>query len=485
MTGQECTAQGAELKRKRVSVLGLAREGIAVTRFAAEHGAMVTVSDDKDSAQLQSALAELASLPIRYELGGHPLTLLDCDVLFVSPGIPLDAPIMIAARQRHLPLSSEARLFTRLCPATVAGVTGSSGKTTTCTVLARMLEADGRTVHLGGNIGYPLLSKVSAIRPTDMVVMELSSFQLDFFADVLDAEPAGEYVSPLFPAGGWSPPVAAVLNVTPNHLDRHPTMESYTAAKRKILQYQRPTDVAILGWDDPVARGLGQSCRGRVAYFGLNDAVPAGACLRGQDLVLAQRGGAERICGQHELVLRGRHNVANVLAACAMASELGVGVKAMADVARTFAGVPHRLELVRELEGVRYYNDSIATSPERAMAALQSFDEPIVLLAGGRDKHLPWEAWATVVQRKVALVITFGEAAPLVEGVLKRLGQGSPPVQSAGSLTKAVQIAHAAATPGQVVLLSPGGTSFDAFRDYVERGDVFRELVSHLGSAGG
>ena len=472
--------QGAQLKAKRVSILGLAREGIAVARYCAEQGAAVTVSDAKNSAELQPALAELAGLPIRYEFGTHSLELLDCDVLFVSPGIPLDAPIMLAARQRHLPLSSEARLFTRQCPAKIAGITGSSGKTTTCTVLARMLEAAGRTMHLGGNIGYPLLNKVGTIAPNDMVVMELSSFQLDFFADVLDAEPAGAYVSPLFPEGGWSPPVAAVLNVTPNHLDRHPTMESYVAAKRKIVQYQTAADAAILGWDDPVARGFAQHCRGRVAYFSLCDVVPAGAYLRGEDLILVQEGKTEKVCRRAELMLRGKHNVANILAACAMASELGLPIEAMASVARTFAGVPHRLELVGDLGGVRYYNDSIATSPERAMAALESFSEPIILLAGGRDKHLPWEAWASLVQRKVVLVITFGDAAGLIEEALKRLGKASPPVQRAGSLAQAVEMAHAAAAAGQVVLLSPGGTSFDAFHDYVERGEVFRALVSSL-----
>lgn len=485
LSGQAADLQDAALEGKRVAVLGLAREGIAVARHCAEQGATVTVSDIKHREELQRALQELSGLPIHYELGGHPLTLLDCDVLFVSPGIALDAPILVAARQRHLPLSSEARLFTRLCPAKIAGITGSSGKTTTCTVLARMLEADGRTVHLGGNIGNPLLGTVSKIKSTDNVVMELSSFQLDFFAQVLDAEPAGAYVSPLFPAGGWSPPMAAILNVTPNHLDRHPTMESYIAAKRKILLYQRSTDAAILGWDDPVAKGLARDCRGRVAFFSLREPVPAGSYLRGKELVVIRAGKPEAICTRDELLLRGKHNIANILAACAMASELGVTTQAMAAVARSFGGVPHRLELVRELGGVRWYNDSIATSPERAMAALESFDEPIILLAGGRDKHLPWEAWASLVQRKAKLVITFGEASSLIEDALLRVANPRPPVERAGTMARAVELAHSAATSGQVVLLSPGGTSFDAFHDYEERGNVFRELVSQLRPARG
>ena len=257
-------------------------------------------------------------------------------------------------------------------------------------------------------------------------------------------------------------------------------MESYIAAKRKILLYQRAGDSAILGWDDPVAQELGRSCRGRVAYFSLHHPVAVGAYLRGEELLLAREGRVEAVCGRRELILRGKHNVANVLAACAVASELGVRTEAMAAVARTFAGVPHRLEMVRELGGVRYFNDSIATSPERAIAALESFEEPIVLLAGGRDKHLPWEAWALAVQRKVVQVIAFGEAASLIEEALRRLGEHRPPLQRADTLAGAVELAHAAATTGQVVLLSPGGTSFDAFHDYVERGEAFRELVLQL-----
>jgi len=485
-------------KGKKATIVGLAREGTALTRHLVRQGAQVIVTDLKDSTALQATLDELADLSrsqtnaaapaVRYVLGGHPLEVLDCDVLFVSPGIPLDAPILVEARRRGLTMSSEARLFSRLCPATILGVTGSSGKTTTVTLAARMLEEGGKRVHLGGNIGQPLLNELGVIQPTDCVVMELSSFQLDFFGPVLDAgayDPAdaGHSGSPLFPPGGWSPPVAAVLNVTPNHLDRHPTLGAYAAAKRNIVRYQGAQDYAVLGWDDPVARGFAEHCPGQVAFFSLRERVAQGAYLNGDVLVLVQGGHETEICRKIDLKLRGMHNVANVLAACAAVAALGVPAVAVARVARTFTGVEHRLELVRELDGVRYFNDSIATTPERAMAALNSFSEPVVLLAGGRDKHLPWDNWAECVKRQVVHVITFGEAAPLIARVLSALDSHRgqvPPIHPAQNLDRAVRLARQLARPGQVVLLSPGGTSFDAFRDYVERGDVFKRLVHSL-----
>ena len=472
------------LHGKRVTVLGLGREGMALTRFLVKHGAAVTVSDVKSAGDLQEALDALAGLPVSYCLGGHPLEILDCDVLFVSPGVPLDVPVIVEARRRRLLFSSESRLFCRLCPAPVIGITGSSGKTTTATLVAKMLEAGGKRVHLGGNIGDPLLDRLTQIQRDDLVVMELSSFQLDFFGPLLDAEPHGDLVSPLFPAGAWSPPIAAVLNVTPNHLDRHPTMEAYITAKSKIIRYQQAQDCAVLGWDNHIARAFAQYCQGQVAFFSLHERVPHGAYRRGESLVLQRDDGEAIVCSTKEIALRGEHNVANVLAACAIVDRLGVSLQDMSEVARTFTGVEHRLEPVREWQGVWYYNDSIATSPERAIAALNSFTEPIVLLAGGRDKHLPWDDWADVVSRKVAQVIVFGEAAGLIEEVLHKLGERMPPIHHADDLAHAVGLAQAVARPGQVVLLAPGGTSFDAFRDYAERGEVFKRLVYALPDSG-
>jgi len=343
-----------------------------------------------------------------------------------------------------------------------------------------MLEESGRRAHLGGNIGDPLIGRLSDIRPEDVCVVELSSFQLNYFGSELDANPGGDLAAPLFPAGGWSPPTAAVLNVTPNHLDRHPSMSDYAAAKLRILQHQGEYDLAVLNWDDPVTRAFAAHCPGKTAFFSLSEEVACGAYLRRGQLTLRRAEKEVVVCLVGDVRLRGMHNVANVLAACAVTHSLGVTPAQMAKVARTFEGVEHRLEVVRQLQGVWYVNDSIATSPERAIAALRSFDEPIVLLAGGRDKHLPWGEWAELAGRKATHIVVFGEAAALIEGQLSKLGKGAPPVLQADDLAQAVELARTVARPGDVVLFSPGGTSFDAFDDYAERGRVFRNLVAEL-----
>jgi len=468
------------LAAKRVTVLGLGREGTAMARHLAGIGARVTVTDLRTESELAEAVKSLAGLGICWLLGANPTDALECDVMFVSPGVPLDAPLMVEARRRKVPMSSEARLFGRLCPARIAGVTGSSGKTTTATLVARMAEAAGTRVFLGGNIGAPLIGELKRIGVGDLVVSELSSFQLDFFGPVLDVNPCGHLVAPLVPPGGCSPPYSLVLNVTPNHLDRHPTMADYVAAKEKIVAYQRPDDVAVLNWDDLTVRDFTRHCKGRVMYFSLRGRECEGAFLRGRRVMLRQQGERAEVCDAGELRLRGEHNVANVLAACALAGALGISVEAMRAVATSFTGVEHRLELVKDIGGVRYFNDSIATSPGRAIAALESFAEPVVLLAGGRDKHLPWDAWAQLVKTKVRTVVTFGEAAGLIEQELARANCAKSCAVRADSLKEAVKLASLAARPGDVVLFSPGGTSFDAFRDYEERGRQFKSLVREL-----
>jgi len=460
----------------RATIIGLGREGTALARFLVEHGARVTVSDIKPPEALAGAISQLRGLDIRYALGGHPDWILAADVLFLSPGVPADVPVAVEARRRGVAISSETRLFTRLCPAPIIGITGSSGKTTTTTLVGQMLQAAGRRTWVGGNIGQPLIGRLGEMVAGDAVVMELSSFQLEGFGPATPPEQA-------FPPGGWSPEGAAILNITPNHLDRHPSMEAYIAAKANILRYQRPGGWAVLGADDPVTQSLRGQCAGQVWEFSLRGRVEAGAWLQGDTLMWAPRAGAaEPICQVGEIKLRGRHNIANMLAACAVSGAAGAGPEAMRAVATTFAGVEHRLELVRVLDGVSYYNDSIATSPERAIAAIESFSEPLVLLAGGRDKHLPWQAWAELVCRRVREVVCFGEMVPLLERALAEAG-GGPRVHACGTLAEAVQTAARVAQPGDVVLLSPGGTSFDAFPDFVARGEAFRAAVSELGKA--
>lgn len=484
-----------DLAGVRCLVVGLAREGRALARYLAEHGAAVTVTDARPAGALEEACAALAGLSLEFALGGHALSLLDeAQILFVSPGVPLEIPLLAEARRRGLPLSSETRLFTRLCPAPIAGITGSSGKTTTTVLTSRMLAGRQR-VWMGGNIGQPLIGSLAGepgIEAQDLVVMELSSFQLEFFAPwpppaAALARRAIAYGGPerLFDPSGWSPHLAAVLNITPNHLDRHGTMAAYVAAKEQILAHQQPDDLAVLNWDDATTRRMGLAARQRVVWFSLEEPVAEGAWLRGEELVLSLGEREGVVCRMGEMRLRGRHNVANVLAASALAVAAGASLEAVRQEATTFAGVEHRLELVRTRDGVRWYNDSIATSPERAVAALRSFDEPIILLAGGRDKHLPWEEMAGLVWRRVHHLVLFGEAAGSIAAAMEH---ARPPgeqvalagLHHAGNLERAVEIAAGIARPGDVVLLSPGGTSFDAYADFVARGEHFRQLVRAL-----
>ena len=451
-----------DFKGKRATIIGLAREGTALARFLAEQGAIVTVSDLKNEQELRENITKLKGLPIHFVLGGHPGDILSqTDVLFLSPGVPLEAPIVAEAKRRGIPISSETSLFTELCPAPIIGVTGSSGKTTTVSLVGQMLKASGFRTWVGGNIGQPLIGHLEEIGPTDKVVMELSSFQLEIME--------------------WSPPIAAILNITPNHLDRHLSMEAYTEAKLNILRFQQPGDVAVLGYDlvsnlqSPIS-----NLKSQILSFSLNEEVEEGAFLRDGEIILRLRDTEQRICSADEIKLLGRHNLENVLAACAIAGVAGASRQAMADVATSFEGVEHRLELVRELGGVRYYNDSIATSPERTVAALRSFDQPIVLLAGGRDKHLPWDEMARLTLQKARRLILFGEAAPIIEKAIRVSRDLEEFVHRCQTLDEAVEAAAREAQPGDVVLLAPGGASFDAFSDFAERGERFRELVKAL-----
>jgi UDP-N-acetylmuramoylalanine--D-glutamate ligase len=311
----------------------------------------------------------------------------------LSGGVPIDLPIVVEAQRRGVPLTNDAQLFVERCPAPIIGITGSAGKTTTTTLTGEIFKAAHFTTWVGGNIGNPLITDLAEMLSTDRVVMELSSFQLDVMT--------------------VSPHVAAVLNITPNHLDRHPSMEAYIEAKRHILEFQSFDDIAVLGYDNEIARSLSGRANGYVRFFSRERIVGRGAFLKG-DRIIVVHNREEEVCRLGEVQLRGDHNVLNVLAACAVTSALGVNVEPMAQVIREFKGVAHRLQLVREVNGVKYYDDSIATAPERMMAGVNAFTESIVLLAGGRDKHLPWEEAAQLIVERVRELIVFGEMADLV-----------------------------------------------------------------------
>lgn len=448
------------LNGKRLVILGMARQGMSLARFAVGAGAYVTLSDMRPAAALAAARTSLADLPadrLRFVLGEHPPTLLDdCDVLALSGGVAIDAPLVVEAQQRGIPLTNDSLEFARRAPAPLVGITGSAGKTTTTSLLGCMGQKSGRRTWIGGNIGRPPLMDLAEMSAGDLILMELSSFQLEIWHDL-------------------SPDIATVLNITPNHLDRHKTMDRYTEAKLNILRFQGPDGVAVLSADDPGALATRDHVRGRLRLFSRRGPVDDGAYAADGQIWLSGPGGRRALCPLSAIRLRGGHNVLNVLAAAALAEVVGVPDEAIVEGIRTFAGVPHRLETVRELDGVKYINDSIATAPERALAALAAYDEPIILLAGGRDKDMVWDEWARHVAQRVKRVILFGE---LAEPLAARLSGVA--VSRVDTLAEAVYSAQAEAVAGDIVLLSPGGTSFDSYADFAERGEHFRLLVTDL-----
>jgi UDP-N-acetylmuramoylalanine--D-glutamate ligase len=442
------------LAGRKALVIGLAREGIDLTQFLTAHDASVVVSDQKSAEQLREAVGQIEGGDVTLRLGGHELSHLDgIDVVYASPGVPPEHELLQAARRKNIQLSSLVELFFALCPAPILGITGSAGKSTTTTLVGDIFVVAGRDVFVGGNIGRPLLGKLAQMSSSSWVVMELSSFQLE----------------PLH----VSPHIALVTNVTPNHLDRHPTMEAYWAAKGQILAHQLPSDWAVLNADD--AWTLRYRPRGRLLRFSL-EGVVEGAYLAGQHLMLL----GEPLLDIPEVPLRGRHNLANVLAAAAVAHAAGIDRESMRAGIRAFKGVPHRLQTIAERDGVRFVDDSIATAPERSIAALQAYDEPLILIAGGRDKHLPMGEWAALIARRVKHVVLLGEMSDLVAAAIQQANPRYAALSRAATMDEAAAQATRAARSGDVVLLSPGGTSYDMYTDFEQRGQDFARAVKGL-----
>ena len=451
---------------KRVLILGAARQGLALARWLSIHGAHVTMSDMRSADDLRVARESLAEFQIEWALGGHPLELLDStDVLCLSGGVPLTLPIVAEAIKRGILLSNDSQIFMEVVPCKTIGITGSAGKTTTTTLVGNMANKfRGDKAYVGGNIGDPLINYVDDMTADDIAILELSSFQLDQMT--------------------VSPNIAAILNITPNHLDRHGTMEAYTAAKRRILEFQSDKDVAVLGRDDKGAWSLRDQVQGKLFTFSLHELEEGlnGAYLQDGLLNLRDGNAYLPLMLREKISVRGDHNVSNVLAAFTIGHAAGFPLDAMLEAVEEFRGVPHRLELVREINGVHWYNDSMASAPERSMAAIRAFEEPIVLMLGGRDKDLPWEDLMRLVQDRVDHLVLFGEAAEKIQRTLESLELGANrfTITRTGNLHEAVRKAAEVAESGDVVLLSPGGTSFDEFKDFAERGERFRKWVQEL-----
>ncbi|HMZ06107.1 MAG TPA: UDP-N-acetylmuramoyl-L-alanine--D-glutamate ligase [Anaerolineales bacterium] len=457
-----------------VLILGAARQGLALARWLSNHGANVTLNDSRREEELASAKKSLADVNVTWAVGGHPLELLDqTDVLCLSGGVPLTLPIVEEAIKRGIPLSNDSQIFMEVVPCKTIGITGSAGKTTTTTLVGEMakLASKSQTInrvssaaYIGGNIGDPLINYVDEMQANDIAILELSSFQLEQMT--------------------ISPNIAAILNITPNHLDRHGTMDAYTHAKAHILEYQTAQDTAILGRDDKGAWALRDHVKGKLLTFSLQDLEEGlnGAYLHHDGLLSLRDGFAYvPLMLREKVYLRGDYNVANVLAAFTIGHAAGFKLDDMLEAVEEFRGVPHRLEFVRDFNGARWYNNSIASAPERTIAVIYAFDEPIVLMLGGRDKKLPWGDLAKLIHERVDHVVVFGEAGEMIQKAIATVGgERGVDVRRAQTLKEAVTLAAEVASPGDVVLLSPGGTSFDEFKDFEERGEFFRKWVLEL-----
>jgi len=453
---------------KHVLILGAARQGQALARYLAGQNAHVILSDRNSSAQMMELAAEFEHRGIECIFGSHPLELLDrVELVCLSGGIPLTLPIVQTAVERGIPLTNDSQIFMESVKARVIGITGSAGKTTTTTLVGRMAKAAIKAPNqawVGGNIGLPLIEYLDQILPDDLVILELSSFQLEQMT--------------------ISPSVAAVLNITPNHLDRHGSMQAYAAAKAHIIDFQKPEDVAILNREDMGSWKLEDEIHGNLVTFGMKrpKAYSVGTFFDGKDIKLQTADGVSTIMAREDILLRGEHFLMNVLAACAIAYAAGLPLSAMRAGVVGFKGVEHRLELVRTWQGTEWYNSSIATAPERTLADLKAFSEPIILLLGGRDKDLPWDDLARLIHDKVDHVIVFGEAAFKILAAIGLLcpGEKLTSIACAADFENALYQAAQISEPGDVILLSPGCTAYDSFKDFEERGNFFKKWVNNL-----
>lgn len=453
-----------DMRGKRVDVLGLGVTNTELLLRLAQDGVQVTLRDRRAENQIRPhLLARLRENGVKTRLGETYLDDLDGEVIFRTPGMPFGLEALTAARARGQIVTSELEVFLELCPCPVYGVTGSDGKTTTSSILAEMLRRTGRTVHLGGNIGKPLLPLLDKVSERDLCVVELSSFQLISMRS--------------------SPDVAVITNISPNHLDVHRDMEEYVAAKCNVIDHQSAFGRAIISADSPAAAALTGRVRGRLSRFSRFGPVCDGAWMDSGGRVYHSVGGrAVSLFSRDEVLLPGLHNIENLLAATSAAWGVA-SPKDIAAVARAFRGVEHRIELVRKRNGARWYNDSIATSPSRTIAGLASFDEKMILIAGGYDKNIPFEPMARPVIERVKVLILTGPTADKIEAAVTghpRYAEGRPVILRAADLAEAVRLADGLAREGDVVSLSPACASFDAFSNFEERGRRFKELVQQL-----
>jgi UDP-N-acetylmuramoylalanine--D-glutamate ligase len=450
-------ANAFELRGKRVLVVGLARTGVATSLFCAARGANVTATDARTEKAIGDVLSQLRTAGVHLELGGHrEETVLEQDLIIPSPGVPADAPLLKSARAKGITIWSEIELADRFLNGRLIGITGSNGKTTTTSLIEHILRSAGISTILAGNIGTPLISRVEETNDASVTVVELSSFQLE----LIDS---------------FRPNISVFLNLTPDHLDRHHTLDEYGAAKARIFENQTETDSAVLNADDPATTKYAPA-KPQVFWFSRKQRVAQGAFVRENEIVFRRDGKEETLLKLQDIPMAGAHNVENVLAAVAATRLAGADASAIAKGVRSFSGVEHRLEFVAEIGGVRYYNDSKATNVDATLKALDSFPGRILVVLGGKDKGSDYTGLQKSLREKTILALLIGAAAEKIE---KQIA-GSVAIERAGTIERAVEIASQAARPGDVVLLAPACASFDQFENYEHRGRVFKDLVHQL-----
>jgi UDP-N-acetylmuramoylalanine--D-glutamate ligase len=445
------------LKGKKVLVVGLGKSGLAAALFLRKRGAQVTVSDVRSAEALAKELPALLEEGIAVEAGGHGLlTFRRQDLIVVSPGVPVNTPEIVQVKAFGLPVIGEVELASRYLKGKILAITGSNGKTTTTSLCGEILATGGQHVAVGGNIGLPVIALVDESRDDGWSVLEVSSFQLETTEE-------------------FRPEIAVILNVTPDHLDRHITFENYVTAKEKIFAKQKQDDALVLNWDDPVTRASAQRAHSRVFWFSRKEVVERGAYLADGEIVFksAKDAVAETIISVEKISLKGLHNVENVLAAVCAARLAGVDAAAIQSAVENFHAVEHRLEFVATLNGVDYYNDSKATNVDAAAKAIGSFAGGIHLILGGKDKNSDYTQLSALLKERVKAVYTIGSAAEKIESEIR----GDVLIVGAETLDKAVNDAAEAAMSGEIVLLAPACSSFDQFENYEHRGRVFKELV--------
>ena len=446
------------LKHKRVAVIGIGVSNTPLIRMLLRADIDVTACDKNSREELGGVAEELESLGAYLQLGENYMEGLDQDVIFRTPGLRPDAPALEAARARGAEITSEMEVFFRVCPCKIIAVTGSDGKTTTTTIISELLKAAGYNVYVGGNIGKPLLPDAAGMEAGDVAVLELSSFQLMTMTQ--------------------SPDIAVVTNVTPNHLDVHKSMSEYIAAKENVFRYQSESGLAVFNRDNDITRAFAETAVGKTVCFSRREELADGVYVK-EDAIWS---GERMVLPLADILIPGVHNVENYMAAIA-AVESMVSDEVIRKVAKTFGGVEHRIELVRTLNGVRYYNDSIASSPTRTIAGLRSFREKVILIAGGYDKKIPFDELGVEITEHVKVLVLTGTTAPKIRAaVMAAPGYhgDNPEILEFGDFDRAVLAAHQAAQPGDVVILSPACASFDKFKNFMLRGAAFKKIIYEL-----